>query len=470
MKGHEIMENNTTNLHLEISGSMKGSLAVLVASMLCADATTHAQSCEWQALSGGGFSGIAGVFALDTFDSGTGPELYAGGVFRQSSGNAGSFIARWDGREWSALGSSVGGPVRALTVFDDGTGLALYIGGAFLRAGAIPNANGVARWDHGAPGEWSALGSGLYNSDPNQPMRARALAVFDDGGGPALYVGGNFDQAGGLPATNIARWDGQSWSPLGDGLGPQSGAEVRALAVYDDPGAPGGPALYAGGNFPGGIARWDGSAWQPVAGTVGILNTLEVFDDGTGPGLYAGGGLWVPGGMPFNHIARWDGQSWSALGTGTDFDVRSLHVFDDGRGPALYVGGAFFHAGGVRVMGIARWDGQWSALGSGMWNTPRTGPSVWAMTTFDDGTGPALYVGGLFTEAGGVPADNIARWRCQSCYPDCHGNGVLDIFDFLCFQNSFVLGEPYACDCDPDPACDIFDFLCFQNAFVAGCP
>ncbi|MCH7793252.1 MAG: hypothetical protein IID31_13350 [Planctomycetes bacterium] len=58
------------------------------------------------------------------------------------------------------------------------------------------------------------------------------------------------------------------------------------------------------------------------------------------------------------------------------------------------------------------------------------------------------------------------------CYADCDqstGFGVLDIFDFLCFQNSFVLGDPYACDCDPDPACDIFDFLCFQNAFVAGC-
>ncbi|MCH8270250.1 MAG: hypothetical protein IH985_03455, partial [Planctomycetes bacterium] len=57
-----------------------------------------------------------------------------------------------------------------------------------------------------------------------------------------------------------------------------------------------------------------------------------------------------------------------------------------------------------------------------------------------------------------------------SCYADCDLSGALDIFDFLCFQNSFVLGEPYACGCDPDPACDIFDFLCFQNAFVAGCP
>ncbi|MCH7793266.1 MAG: hypothetical protein IID31_13420, partial [Planctomycetes bacterium] len=59
---------------------------------------------------------------------------------------------------------------------------------------------------------------------------------------------------------------------------------------------------------------------------------------------------------------------------------------------------------------------------------------------------------------------------CNACYADCDQSGTLDIFDFLCFQNSFVLGEPYACECDPDPACDIFDFLCFQNAFVAGCP
>ena len=58
----------------------------------------------------------------------------------------------------------------------------------------------------------------------------------------------------------------------------------------------------------------------------------------------------------------------------------------------------------------------------------------------------------------------------RGCYPDCDGNGVLDIFDFLCFQNSFVAGEPYACECDPEPVCDIFDFLCFQNAFVKGCP
>jgi len=65
---------------------------------------------------------------------------------------------------------------------------------------------------------------------------------------------------------------------------------------------------------------------------------------------------------------------------------------------------------------------------------------------------------------------------CPTCYADCDkssGNGVLDLFDFLCFQGSFVSGEPYACDCDTTTGplvCDLFDFLCFQGAFVGGCP
>jgi FG-GAP-like repeat len=62
------------------------------------------------------------------------------------------------------------------------------------------------------------------------------------------------------------------------------------------------------------------------------------------------------------------------------------------------------------------------------------------------------------------------------CYADCDqstGAGVLDIFDFLCFQDAFVAGDPYACDCDTSTGpgtCDVFDFLCFQDAFVGACP
>jgi hypothetical protein len=57
------------------------------------------------------------------------------------------------------------------------------------------------------------------------------------------------------------------------------------------------------------------------------------------------------------------------------------------------------------------------------------------------------------------------------CYPDCDpssGVGVLDIFDFLCFQDAFVSRDPYA-DCTGEGVYDIFDFLCFQDAFTLGC-
>src|SRR5262249_51139329 len=96
-----------------------------------------------------------------------------------------------------------------------------------------------------------------------------------------------------------------------------------------------------------------------------------------------------------------------ALGSGmTDF-VLGLTVYDDGRGPALYAGGGFVTAGGVPANYVAKWDGtQWSALGSG------TNYQVRALTIADEGKGSALYAGGLFTTAGSVAANYVAKWGC----------------------------------------------------------
>ncbi|MCH7961694.1 MAG: hypothetical protein IIC49_05110, partial [Planctomycetes bacterium] len=86
---------------------------------------------------------------------------------------------------------------------------------------------------------------------------------------------------------------------------------------------------------------------------------------------------------------------------------------------------------------------------------------------FDAKLGPTTQSAatiGLFKP--GSPTSLNVTLPAPGCYADCDPNGVLDIFDFLCFQDSFVQGESYACDCDPNPVCDIFDFLCFQDAFV----
>ena len=70
-----------------------------------------------------------------------------------------------------------------------------------------------------------------------------AMAVYDDGDGPALYVAGGFETAGGIKACGIARWDGRYWSSVGGGVNKPSGCgQVKALVVHDG-------ELVAGGCF-----------------------------------------------------------------------------------------------------------------------------------------------------------------------------------------------------------------------------
>ena len=44
--------------------------------------------------------------------------------------------------------------------------------------------------------------------------RVSAVVVFDDGNGPALYIGGEFTSVNGTPANRVAKWDGQNWSAV----------------------------------------------------------------------------------------------------------------------------------------------------------------------------------------------------------------------------------------------------------------
>src|SRR5262245_40567694 len=231
--------------------------------------------------------------------------------------------------------------------------------GVSCLAGGLAHAQGSS-----CQPRWSPAFGGL----PGVNGTVLTTTVFDDGRGPALYVGGNFQIAGGVAAENVARWDGERWSALGDGLG-SSHFYVPALAVHDDGS---GPALYAGGYFANSgslpinnIARWTGTSWVQVgAGLTNALNTLAVFDDGTGPALYAGGFFLTSDRTQMHFVAKWNGASWEPLGSGTSDVVNSLAVFDDGRGPALYAAGVFTSAGGLPAGRVARWNGSsWSRVG-----------------------------------------------------------------------------------------------------------
>jgi trimeric autotransporter adhesin len=355
------------------------------------------------------------VFAVTVFDDGSGLALYAGGSFSMAGDVAVSNVARWDHKtgEWAPMGAGTNSAVIDLEVFDDGSGPALYAVGAFTVAGGV-EANRIARWDGT---EWSALGEGLNNS-------ALTLAVGRDeaGNDSALYVGGSFTTAGGIEANRVARWDGESWSPLGEGVD----ALVRTLAVLDDTGDE-GHALYVGGNFTtaGGIeadyvARWDSSteAWSSLgSGVNSSVYDIAVVAGGSGPLLYVVGGFTMAGEVEANRVAAWDvaaGQ-WSPVGTGVDsFGAITIAIVDSGDGEQMpIIGGSFTQAGGLDANFFARWDGkQWSSVGGGLSGAGHN--QVLSMEVFDDGDGPALYVGGNFTVAGGKPADRFAKWDGQT--------------------------------------------------------
>ncbi len=374
----------------------------------------------WSML-GGGFD-ISPMTSLVAFDDGSGPALFAAGAFTSIGGVSANRVAKWTGSSWAPLGSGLTSTARALTVFDDGSGAgpALYASGEFTTAGGV-SANRIARWDGQS---WSALGAGVSGS-AFVIVAPFALASFDDGdgGGPSLFVGGNFTHAGSKLVNYLAKWRAAGWSATGTGLN----GDVRALATIDLLNGA-GPSLYVGGGFTSAgsvglahIARRQGRGWAPLgAGLDAQVEALAAYDDGTGLALFVGGGFTQAGGVSANFIAKWDGQNWSALGAGLNGQVLSLAVFDDGAGggPALFAGGHFSVAGGQPASRIAKWNGQsWSPVGSGLGGGVPFGPSpfVRALAVFDDGlSGPALYAGGHFTTSAGTALSHLAKWNGQS--------------------------------------------------------
>jgi hypothetical protein len=352
---------------------------------------------SWSAL-GSGLGGGAGssgtaVYALAALGS----NVYAGGSFGMAGNSPASFIAKWNGSAWSALGSGMAGAYPAYppyVVAMAASGSDVYVGGSFLlTAGGIAATN-IAKWNGNA---WSALGAGIGGAYyPN----VRALAVS----GSNVYAGGYFDTAGGSPANCIAKWDGSTWSALGSGL--QNG--VYALAVSGGDLYAGGAFTNAGGSQISWIAKWDGSTWSGLGSGLD-LSVLALAVSGSN--VYAGGEFRTAG-----YIAKWDGNAWSALGSGMNAEVRALAV----SGSDLYAGGFFTTAGGVAANYIAKWDGSaWSPLGTGMGVTYSGYPPVSALAV----SGSDLYAAGTFTNAGGIAANYIAKWDGSAWSPLGSGMG-----------------------------------------------
>jgi Kelch motif. len=386
--------------------------------------TQHTASGTWDTQFGlpNGASGIVRAVAAD----GQG-NVYVGGSFIVVGGISTPVnnIARFNTQTntWSSLGTGssngVNNDVDALAV----VGNEVFVGGLFTSAGGV-SANGVARFNT-QTNTWSSLGTGSSNGVGS---RVSALAVV----GNEVYVGGLFTSAGGVSANNVARFNTQTntWSSLGTGSSNGVLGSVYARAVVGNEVVVGGSFTSAGGVSANSVARFNtqtntwsslgtGSSNGVSGGIVfSAVNALAVV----GNEVYVGGSFTSAGGVSANNVARFNTQTntWSTLGTGSSNGVSGGSGF-----PAVYalavvgnevvVGGRFTEAGGVSANGVARFNTQtntWSSLGTGSQNGVSGGslPTVNALAV----VGNEVVVGGLFTSAGGVSANNVARFNTQT--------------------------------------------------------
>jgi len=192
-----------------------------------------------------------------------------------------------------------------------------------------------------------------------------------------LIVAGSFSRAGGVPARNIAAFDGERWRPLRGGIGtpPTPFGEFtwgEALAVYQD-------ELWVGGRF-------------------GEVD-----------------------GKPIQFLARWDGAQWRGMDSQPGARVTALEVV----GGAIYVGGLFAYVGPIEVNYISRYNGRWATLEQG------TVGGVLDIGAFDGD----LYVGGLFSGTSRVTSPGAVVWRDSNWFGfsrilDSSDGHPVAVFDF----------------------------------------
>jgi hypothetical protein len=272
----------------------------------------------------------------------------------------------------------------------------LYVGGFFNQAGSLPVSN-IAKWDGT---NWSDVGGGV--SGP-----VDAFTIFNN----ELVVGGSFNKAGNVNASKIASWDGSTWKAFGPGF--NQSAQVSALCVYNS-------ELIAGGNFSQSgsssvkrIAKWDGTQWQQLGnGFSGYVHSLFVYN---GELLIGGGG--DQGLCP--HFVVWDGSVMKKFSNDCpDHKVNSMALYNN----QLYIAGEFSQIGNNTTNGvkkIAKWNNsanKWETLGTGYSNG--TEGIIWRLIVFNN----KLYAGGQIVKANDKPIRGIASWDGANF--DSLGSGV----------------------------------------------
>lgn len=233
-------------------------------------------------------------------------QIVAGGQYQTSStGGTLMNIALYNGAGWVPLGTGIShslGPTRVDALAATAAG-GVIAAGWFDFAGGVP-VNNVALWDGSA---WHALGLGV--SSVGSVPGAKAALTLPSGD---VIVAGAFNRAGVLSVNNIARWDGENWHRLANGINGGALPVIFELALLPNGDlVAAGEFQYAGQVAARNVARWDGAVWHPLgAGLDSLVKDIVTLPSGE---IIATGRFFATPGSGGNAIARWDGQVWSGF-------------------------------------------------------------------------------------------------------------------------------------------------------------
>ncbi len=348
--------------------------------------------------------------------------IYLGGYFNTANGWPGNGIVRSSGTGgWEALGN--GSPVGVPKLLVNASGFVFALGDFSADAG--PAANQIAEWNGAG---WAALGS--------EPFITGQTVDFTLSEPNTLYTAKfEFQNQSYLYGNGIYKWDGTSWSGAGLGIGDYwtTVYQANTLAWFNSQLYAGGNFLTAGDKFINGLSRLNNNSWADAGNSsqttnLSIKKLLTVNNK-----LYAAGNFISINGITLNHIASWDGSQWSPLGSGTNGNVETIQAI----GSDIYISGDFSTAGGNNAIGYARWDGNsWHSLAGG-------GPFSYTMTNI----GSDLYAGGQFTSINGgtVLVENLAKWDGSSWYDVGGGvsmgsNFTTSVYALAARGNDLVVG------------------------------
>ena len=386
---------------------------------------THGSgAAPWTTITDGTDPG--GIYDLDVFAG----ELLIAGGFLDINGVTCHNFAGWNGSSFHAFQGGVSNPSGSSTIWSIAIHEGICISGSFTVAGGTP-ASRVAFWPPGGSA-WQARGPGtngvVYDLTS---YRGELIAV------------GAFSDAG-VPANDIAHWNGTSWAPFGGGTANY----VAAFVAYNG-------RLVAGGSFvqptqslvtANNIAGWNGGPLSAFGtGMDGIVYALESFKYPGINGSYeliAGGLFSTAGGVGAPRVARWRESpfggfpppAWEAMGAGFDFSVYAI----ERSGGFTYAGGSFTMSGANAVSRIARWN-ETTDVWENLTALGGMNGAVYALKEFNG----SLYAGGSFTTAGGSSTGGLARWTGTSWVP-VGGFFAGTVYALEVFNGSLIIGGQFA--------------------------